>query len=64
MNKKLELLRVKSELAAVSSARSNMEFKIEEHMDNVMRLQDHIKVQVAKEKELTEKLSAMDAAQE
>lgn len=52
----LELKRTQAELAAVHAAKLNLEFRIEEHLDNVERLKEHVKIQEAKEKELQEKL--------
>lgn len=54
---KLELMKLKAELASVISARLNLELKIEESLENIARLQEHILVQEKKEKELNEKLA-------
>ena len=58
----LELKRLKLELVRVSVARNEIEFKIEERLDEISRLQDHIKIQEAKEAELKEKIDAASAA--
>jgi hypothetical protein len=54
----LEIKKMKAELAAVLAARLNIEVRIEEQLNDVARLQEHVKVQEAKEKELEEKLAA------
>ncbi len=52
----LEIKKIKAELAAVTAAKLNIEVRIEEQLNDVARLQEHIKIQEAKEKELQEKL--------
>jgi hypothetical protein len=58
----LELKRMKLELVKVSAARHDIEFRIEERLDEIERLKEHIKVQVAKEAELKDKIDAENAA--
>ena len=53
----LELKKTKAELARVTAAKLEMEFRIEERLEEVNRLQEQIKIQEAKEKELTDKLN-------
>lgn len=53
----LEIKKMKAELAAVLAARLNIEVRIEEQLNDVARLQEHVRVQEAKEKELQEKAS-------
>lgn len=53
----LDLKRMKLELVKVAAARAELEFRIEERMDEVARIQDHIKVQLDKEAELAAKIS-------
>lgn len=60
MNKNLEIKRIKSELAAVISARMALEYRVEEALDNIERLKEHIKIQVAKEDELNIKIIEME----
>jgi hypothetical protein len=47
----LELKRKKLELLQVDTARHELEFKIEEKMDEIKRIENHIKIQ--KERELS-----------
>jgi hypothetical protein len=54
----LELKRIKLELIKVAAARHEIEFRIEERLDEIARLKEHVKVQEAKEAELTEKITA------
>jgi hypothetical protein len=54
----LELKRMKLELINVSAAKYGLEFKIEERLDEIARLKEHIKIQEAKEAELKEKIAA------
>jgi hypothetical protein len=53
---KTELKRVEVELSRVSSAKMEMELKIIERLDEIEKMQDHIKVQEARERELMEKI--------
>ena len=57
----LELKRMKLELVKVAAARNEIEFRIEERLDEISRLQEHIKVQEAKEAELKSKIDAENA---
>lgn len=54
----LELKRLKLELIKVAAARHEIEFRIEERLEEINRLHDHVKVQLAKEAELNEKIAA------
>jgi chromosome segregation ATPase len=53
----LELKRIKVELLRVSSARAELELRIEEYQENIKRLEDNIAVQKAKEDELEAKIA-------
>lgn len=53
----LEQKRKKLELARVQMARSELEFKVEEKMEEIKRLQDNIKIQENKELELMEEIN-------
>jgi hypothetical protein len=57
----LELKRMKLELIKVAAARHEMEFRIEERLEDINRLKENIKIQVAKEVELQEKIDAESA---
>ena len=58
----IELKRLKVELARVQSARMEQELRIDEHNENIERLQAAILIQQAKEAELTEKIKDAEAA--
>lgn len=55
----LELKKLKVELLRVSAAKGEMELRIDERMEEIARLEDHIKVQIAKEEELKAKIAEM-----
>lgn len=55
----LELKKLQVELLRVSAAKGEMELKIDERMDEVRRLEEHIKVQTLKEEELKLKITEM-----
>lgn len=57
----LELKRIKLELVKVAAARHDIEFRIEERLDEIDRLKEHIKIQIAKEAELKAKIDAESA---
>lgn len=52
----LDLERLKLEVKRVDMAKSEMEFKIKERLEEISRLQEHIKIQEDKLKELSEKI--------
>lgn len=56
MNKQLEKKRKQLELNRVRIAREELEFKIEERLDEVQRLKAHIEIQINKENELEQEL--------
>lgn len=58
----IELKRLKVELARVQSARMEQELRIDEHNENIERLQAAILVQEAKEAELTQKIKDAESA--
>jgi hypothetical protein len=53
---KLDIKRKELELGRVEHARKELEFKIEERMDEIERLKSHIEIQLEKEKELKEEI--------
>ena len=55
----MELKRKKLELSRVSLAREEQEFKIEERMEEIKRLQAMIEIQVKKEQELQAEITAL-----
>lgn len=58
----LEIKRMKLELIKVTAARHELEFRIEERLDEVARIQEHVKVQQNKEEELTLKIKEAEKA--
>jgi len=52
----LELKKIKAELGKVTAAKLEMDMRIEEKMQEIDRLKEHMAIQEAKELELTEKL--------
>ena len=52
----LDLKRLKLELVKVAAARHELQFRIEERLDEVARIQEHIAVSEAKEAELQAKI--------
>ena len=52
----LELKRMEVELIRVQAARAELEFKIVEREHDIMRIKEHIKIQLDKEEELKQKL--------
>ena len=57
----LELKRTKLELIKVAAARAELEFKIEERLEDINRIKDHIKIQLDKEAELAAKIEEAEA---
>lgn len=53
----IDLKRIKVELIQVSAAKASLELRIEEKLEEIDRIKEHIKISEAKEKELQEKIS-------
>lgn len=53
----LEIKKIKAELLRVQAAKADMEVRIEDHMENISRLNAQIEISQAKEDELTKALS-------
>lgn len=60
----IEIKRMKLELIKVSAARSELEFRIDEKMDEISRIKDHIKIQADKEEALKKQISDAEAAEQ
>lgn len=58
----IDLKRLKVELARVTSARMEQELRIDEHKENIERLEAAILIQTAKEAELEQKIKDAEAA--
>jgi hypothetical protein len=56
----LELKKIKVELLRVSAAKAELELRIEERMEEINRIKEHISISEAKEKELEEKIKKME----
>jgi len=56
-NSSLERKKLQVELLRVSAAKADLELKIEERLDEIERLKEHIKVSENREKELRIKLN-------
>ena len=54
----LELKRMKLELVKVATARQELEFRIEERLDEIERIKEHVKIQQDKEAELQGKIDS------
>lgn len=59
----LELKRIKLELKNVEAARLNLEFRIEESLDQIERIKENVKIQETKEVELAQKIKDAEANQ-
>ena len=58
----LELKKVKAELLRVQSAKADFEMRVEEHMENIGRLNAQMAISEAKEEELKKTLAEMQNA--
>lgn len=56
----LEFKKTQVELMRVTTARMELEYKIEERKEEIKRMEDHIQIQVQKEAELTNKMKEME----
>lgn len=56
MQNSLELKKLKVELLRVSAAKAELELRIEERLDEIERIKEHIIISEAKEQELKEKI--------
>jgi hypothetical protein len=56
MASNLELKKLHVELLRVSAAKAELELRIDERLEEIERIKDHIKISEAKETELKEKL--------
>ena len=58
----LEIKKLQVELMRVQSAKSDMELRIMERQEEIQRLEDNIKIQLAKEEEIQSQLKAGQVA--
>ena len=61
MSKATEIKKLQVELHRVQGARMEMELKIEERMEDIARLRDHMQVQEAREEELAKQIADLKA---
>lgn len=52
----LELKKMKVELMRVSASRAELELRVDERLDEIERIKEHIKISQAKEIELADKI--------
>jgi hypothetical protein len=52
----LDIKRKEIELMRVETARKELEFKIEERLDEIKRIEDHISIQLQKEEEIKKEI--------
>lgn len=55
----LEYKKLQVELMRVQTARMELEYKIEERKEEIKRMEEHILIQVEKEKDLNNKLAEL-----
>lgn len=60
----LELKRLKLDLIKVGAAKAELQFKIEERLEDIKRIQDNIKISEAKEDELKAKIAEAELAKQ
>jgi hypothetical protein len=59
----LEIKRLKLELIKVAAARAELEFKIEERLEDITRIKSAIKIQLDKEEELNTRIKEAEEAE-
>lgn len=55
----LEIKKTKLELLKVAAARAEMEYRIDERLEEIERIKENIKIQIDKEKELEQRIKSM-----
>jgi hypothetical protein len=55
----LETKRIKAELLRVQAAKADMDVRIEDHLENIKRLQESIEISTQKEEELKKTIAEM-----
>lgn len=53
---KLDMKKLRVELIQVQAARASLELRVEERLEEIERLQEHIEIQKKKELELSQKI--------
>lgn len=57
----LELKRLKLDLVKISAAKCELQFKIEERLDDIRRIEENIKISELKEEEIKAKIAQAEA---
>lgn len=57
---KLEIKKIEVELLRVQASKAELELRIEEAMDNIKKLEEHIQIQNKKEIEIKQKIKEME----
>ena len=57
----LELKKMKAELLSVSAAKAHLEVRIEQSLEDIERIKEHVKIQEAKENELRQKIAEVES---
>lgn len=57
---RIEIKKVKVELIQVQAAKATLELRVEERLEEIERIKEHIKISEAKEEELIEKIKQME----
>lgn len=60
MDKKFEKKRLELELLKVSTAKAELEFKIEERLQEIERIKEHIVIQEKRQYELKQQINQME----
>lgn len=58
----LDIKRLKAELAGVTAAKLQFDLRIEERLDEIIRIKSQVEVQEAKEKELEARIAELQKA--
>ncbi len=61
MNKILELKKLKLELLRVTTAKAELEFKVEEKLDDILRIKEHVLLQEKREVEVKKLIDDMES---
>ena len=59
----LDLKRMKLDLIKVGAAKAELQFKIDERLEDIKRIEDNIKIQEDKEQELRDKIAEAEKPQ-
>lgn len=57
---KLKVKKIELDLMKVAAAKAELEYKIEERLEDIRRMEEHIKLQEIREKELQDELKDLE----